>query len=462
MLLQALTHVSTTYPGFLALPDDARPAGGRDARAALADARPAPAGHRGAVAAGADARRPRACATSCRRTSGWSSPTSSARCRAGRQPHDQGLHLIEAGERVLSGPARPGRHRQREHGPRPGLAAARHRPRAGAGAAGAEPAAGDARRLVRPRRRPGRPRGGADLDGVDRHVPPALPRAVPGCRRCWSCSSSTRQPAVGGLPAAADADRPARHPEHLAHGPSAPAAGPRWSRRCGWPTRSPSAPCSARRTAPGPGPAGATRSRSSAPSCTPRCATSPRRSATTTTSRRPRSSLSLPRQQAGRERHRRGGAMTRYRIEHVTRYDYDADVTGSFGQFHLTPRDLDWQQVLEPRGQHRARSPRRCSRTPTCTGTPSPRSTSPTRTPSSSSARVSVVDVVPPVLPPRRWRCPGRTPGPPAGGRRAGRLGGDRLHLRVALRRRAAPAVEEYARVSFTPGPPARARPRPS
>ncbi len=37
----------------------------------------------------------------------------------------------------------------------------------------------------------------------------------------------------------------------------------------------------------------------------------------------------------------------RYRIEHVTRYSYDADVTGSFGQFHLTPRDLSWQTVLE-------------------------------------------------------------------------------------------------------------------
>ena len=39
--------------------------------------------------------------------------------------------------------------------------------------------------------------------------------------------------------------------------------------------------------------------------------------------------------------------MTRYRIEHRTTYDYDADVTGSFGQFHLRPRDLPWQTVLE-------------------------------------------------------------------------------------------------------------------
>ena len=39
--------------------------------------------------------------------------------------------------------------------------------------------------------------------------------------------------------------------------------------------------------------------------------------------------------------------MTTYRIEHRTTYAYDADVTGSFGQFHLRPRDLPWQTVLE-------------------------------------------------------------------------------------------------------------------
>ena len=35
--------------------------------------------------------------------------------------------------------------------------------------------------------------------------------------------------------------------------------------------------------------------------------------------------------------------MTSYRIEHQTTYTYDSDVTGSYGQFHLRPRDLDWQ-----------------------------------------------------------------------------------------------------------------------
>ena len=38
--------------------------------------------------------------------------------------------------------------------------------------------------------------------------------------------------------------------------------------------------------------------------------------------------------------------MTQYRIEHTTTYDYDSDVTGSYGQFHLRPRDLDWQRCV--------------------------------------------------------------------------------------------------------------------
>jgi transglutaminase-like putative cysteine protease len=37
---------------------------------------------------------------------------------------------------------------------------------------------------------------------------------------------------------------------------------------------------------------------------------------------------------------------TNYRIEHQTTYTYDSDVTGSYGQFHLRPRDLDWQRVV--------------------------------------------------------------------------------------------------------------------
>ena len=38
--------------------------------------------------------------------------------------------------------------------------------------------------------------------------------------------------------------------------------------------------------------------------------------------------------------------MTSYRIEHRTTYTYDSDVTGSYGLFHLRPRDLAWQRCL--------------------------------------------------------------------------------------------------------------------
>jgi transglutaminase-like putative cysteine protease len=38
--------------------------------------------------------------------------------------------------------------------------------------------------------------------------------------------------------------------------------------------------------------------------------------------------------------------MTSYRIEHRTTYTYDSDVTGSYGLFHLRPRDLAWQSCL--------------------------------------------------------------------------------------------------------------------
>jgi len=38
--------------------------------------------------------------------------------------------------------------------------------------------------------------------------------------------------------------------------------------------------------------------------------------------------------------------MTTYRVIHTTTYSYDADVTGSFGQFYLRPRDAAWQSCL--------------------------------------------------------------------------------------------------------------------
>ena len=42
-----------------------------------------------------------------------------------------------------------------------------------------------------------------------------------------------------------------------------------------------------------------------------------------------------------------GPGPVTYRIQHSTTYDYDAEVTGSFGQFHLRPRELPWQRVLD-------------------------------------------------------------------------------------------------------------------
>ena len=38
--------------------------------------------------------------------------------------------------------------------------------------------------------------------------------------------------------------------------------------------------------------------------------------------------------------------MRSYRIQHSTTYTYDADVTSSYGQFHLRPRDLAWQRCV--------------------------------------------------------------------------------------------------------------------
>jgi len=39
--------------------------------------------------------------------------------------------------------------------------------------------------------------------------------------------------------------------------------------------------------------------------------------------------------------------VRRYRIQHSTTYGYDADVTASYGQFHLRPRDLPWQRCVD-------------------------------------------------------------------------------------------------------------------
>lgn len=39
--------------------------------------------------------------------------------------------------------------------------------------------------------------------------------------------------------------------------------------------------------------------------------------------------------------------MINYRIKHITTYTYDRDVTGSYGLFHLRPRELPWQQCRD-------------------------------------------------------------------------------------------------------------------
>ena len=38
--------------------------------------------------------------------------------------------------------------------------------------------------------------------------------------------------------------------------------------------------------------------------------------------------------------------MRSYRIQHSTTYSYDGEVTSSYGQFYLRPRDLGWQRCL--------------------------------------------------------------------------------------------------------------------
>ena len=104
VLLQALTHVSTTYPGFLALPTD--PAARRGAvmpelRSLMLDRR-----RPGSVAQSLQALTTSAQAVRDQLSEDvWMvlADVERALQTLGRQPQDQGLHLTEAGERVLSG-----------------------------------------------------------------------------------------------------------------------------------------------------------------------------------------------------------------------------------------------------------------------------------------------------------------------------------------------------------------------
>ena len=104
VLLQALTHVSTTYPGFLTLPDE--PAARRAAvmpelRSLMLD-RPRP----GSVAQSLQALTTSAQGVRDQLSEDvWMVLADVERALAtlGREPQDQGLHLSEAGEQVLSG-----------------------------------------------------------------------------------------------------------------------------------------------------------------------------------------------------------------------------------------------------------------------------------------------------------------------------------------------------------------------
>ncbi|MGI3779289.1 MAG: circularly permuted type 2 ATP-grasp protein, partial [Janthinobacterium lividum] len=104
VLLQALTHVSTTYPGFGALPDDLaarRAAVMPELRSLMLDRR-----RPGSVAQSLQALTTAAQAVRDQLSEDvWMVLADVERALAtlGRQPQDRGLHLTEAGERVLSG-----------------------------------------------------------------------------------------------------------------------------------------------------------------------------------------------------------------------------------------------------------------------------------------------------------------------------------------------------------------------
>ena len=253
-------------------------------------------------------------------------------------------------------PARPGRHRQREHGPRPRLVHARLGPRARTGAPGPGPAPGHPRSSSAPPRPTGwwsrpcsrRPSRSSPSAGVT--------AAGPGPRPSSSCWSSTAQPALGLLPAAPDPDRPPGDPEHLAHGAPAAAAGQ--PGRAG-PDRRPGRTrrdCRRHRPALGAflgGLQGQLRDLSGAI--------------------RDQYQQQPPTQQPlFRPSGIGGGAMTSYRIEHQTTYTYDADVTGA------TASSTSGRGTWTGRPARRTRSTSTPSR-PTCSGTPTSTAT-PSRT----------------------------------------------------------------------------------
>ena len=140
-------------------------------------------------------------------------------------PYDQGLQLTDASERVLSGLLALAGIVSENMVRDPGwymLDSGRGLERA-LQVLGSAP--GDPRAGAVGRHRTAGDRSRADGVGVDRHLPPALPRAGRGRGRRRAAGHRPAQPALGRLPAAPDADRPAGDPEHLADRPAAAPAG---------------------------------------------------------------------------------------------------------------------------------------------------------------------------------------------------------------------------------------------
>ena len=203
-LLQAVTHVSTTYPGFLKPGIAIMP----EFRSMLLDR------HRAGTAAQALGALSLAAQGVRDQLSEdvWVVLADIERALAAlsANPHDQGLQLTEASERMVTGSARSLRHRQREHGPRSRLVHARFRPRVGTGAAGLVPAQGHPVPAAFGRGRAAGDRGRVGGDRVDRHLPPSLPRPHRGRGGGGPAGARRVQSAVGGLPVAADPRRPPR------------------------------------------------------------------------------------------------------------------------------------------------------------------------------------------------------------------------------------------------------------
>ena len=361
----------------------------------------------------------RAYATSCRRTSGWCWPTSSGRWRRSpANPYDQGLQLTDASERMLSGLLALAGIVSENMVRDPGwymLDSGRGLERA------LQVVALLKVTLCRVRRAGHRAdghRGRADRGRVDRHLPAPLPR--PDRRRGGGRAAGTRRVATrarwrtscsGSGPTCARSPTPRRPPGRCGCWTA-------WSSGSGSPTRS--ALAEDRST----GAAGAGRASS---------AGLQQQLRTLSEAIRDQYQQQPPTQQPMFRPESWGSAMTSYRIVHRTTYTYDAEVTGSYGQFHLRPRDLPWQTCLAHEIDDRPGA-----------GGPVP-ARRPVRQHQSYFhvvrphtelvvTAISVVEVEPARSRPGGLAQPWEQARPRCGPTVRGRLGGDRLHLPLAVR----------------------------